>query len=97
MRDRVDLEAQQIGHRATSMLVSAFLTRFEPMDVARRIALTLAADTTATECGACPHIRRTLGMSRCEVFRRALESGEVETPPIPFPSRLPECIQAEVK
>lgn len=64
----------------------------------RRIILALASDTTETECGACPHIRKTLGMPRCEVFRRSLESGEIETfPPIPFVSRLPECTAAESK
>lgn len=96
MRDRVDLEAQQIGHRATSMLVSAFLTRFEPMDVARRIALTLAADTTATECGKCPMLTIDCwsdgGQANdCRAFRQfvAWKDGNY--------SRLPECIQAEVK
>ncbi len=55
---------------------------------ARRISLTLAADATATECGAClPKRVRDSWCDRFEQFRKASETGFL---------RLPECIAAEV-
>ena len=48
----------------------------------RKILLTLAEDTTETECGACPH---AMGV-RCYAFRAYVGGDRV---------RLPECLAAE--
>jgi hypothetical protein len=57
----------------------------------RRISLTLAADTTATECGACPllqtHDERVGSVTSCGRWGGDMGRSRM---------RLPECIAAEV-
>lgn len=74
------------------MLEDAFLVRFElePEQTLRRIALTLAADTTETECGACPCITER---EQCGAFSQKDLDNNAEGTFL----RLPECIAAEVK
>ncbi len=63
--------------------------QFVTPDLSRRISLTLAADTTATECGNCPCIT---DREQCGAFgQRDLDNNAEGT----F-LRLPECIAAEV-
>lgn len=95
IRPRVWLRPVDAGYRASSMFEDSFLIRFElePKTDAppRRISLTLAADTTATECGACPllqtHDERVGSVTSCGRW-----GGDMGHPRM----RLPECIAAEV-
>jgi len=59
----------------------------------RSIRLTLAADTTETECGGCENL---LGARSdfCSVFRRTIVSKPTTSD---YPQRCVECIAAEVK
>lgn len=85
----------QVTNKLRPMLETTLTTAWKLVSQPgpRRIRLSLAADTTATECGACSMLDEYEygGSGCCHAF-------EDKSPPNPggIRQRLPECIAAEV-